>query len=53
MIDPHLYVAEYQTEGTFDLNDLKINEQKDKQQQQQSQDQLQQQQPLQQLVQAP
>lgn len=54
VIDPHLYVAEYQTEGTFDLNDLKINEQKDKQQQQHQQDQLQQQQqPLQQLVQAP
>lgn len=52
VIDPHLYVAEYQTEGTFDLNDLKINEQKDKQQQSQDQ-QLQQQQPLQQLVQAP
>lgn len=57
VIDPHLYVAEYQTEGTFDLNDLKINEQQQKekqqqQQQQQSQDQLQQQ-PLQQLVQAP
>jgi ATP-dependent RNA helicase DDX6/DHH1 len=55
VIDPHLYVAEYQTEGSFDLNELKREtEQKEKQQQQQqSQDHQQQQQPLQQLVQAP
>jgi len=40
VIDPHLYVAEYQTEGTLDLNELKLNEQKEKEkerQQQQSQ----------------
>jgi ATP-dependent RNA helicase DDX6/DHH1 len=59
VIDPHLYVAEYQTEGSFDLNELKREtEQKEKQQQQQQsqdhqQQQQQQQQPLQQLVQAP
>lgn len=61
VIDPHLYVAEYQTEGSFDLTELKReNEQKEKQQQQQQsqpqdhqQQQQQQQQPLQQLVQAP
>jgi ATP-dependent RNA helicase DDX6/DHH1 len=60
VIDPHLYVAEYQTEGSFDLNELKREtEQKEKQQQQQQQSQdhqqqqQQQQQPLQQLVQAP
>lgn len=27
VIDPHLYVAEYQTEGSFDSNDLKSNDQ--------------------------
>ena len=27
VIDPHLYVAEYQTEGSFESNDLKSNEQ--------------------------
>ena len=55
VIDPHLYVAEYQTEGTFDANELKAIEhqqQKDEQQKQQQQQQLQQQMPMQQLVQA-
>jgi ATP-dependent RNA helicase DDX6/DHH1 len=57
VIDPHLYVAEYQTEGSFDLNELKRETEQKEKQQQQSQDhqqqQQQQQQPLQQLVQAP
>jgi len=55
VIDPHLYVAEYQTEDEF--NQLKLSEQKDKEKQQQdSSVQHQSQQaptPLQQLVQAP
>jgi len=56
VIDPHLYVAEYQTEDEF--NQLKLSEQKDKEKQQQEssvQHQSQQQAPtpLQQLVQAP
>lgn len=57
VIDPHLYVAEYQTEGSFDANELKAIEhqqqqQKEEQQKQQQQQQLQQQMPMQQLVQA-
>jgi len=54
VIDPHLYVAEYQTEEEF--NQLKLSEQKDKDKQQDSSSVQQHQQPptpLQQLVQAP
>ena len=52
VIDPHLYVAEYQTEGSFENGDLKVLEQqREREQQQQQQHQLQQPQ-LQQLVQA-
>lgn len=60
VIDPQLYVAEYQTEGTLDLNELRVKEleleeQRKKellqQAQQQAQKQVQQQQQLQQLVQ--
>jgi len=57
VIDPHLYVAEYQTEEEF--NQMKISEQKEKDKQQQDSSSVQQQQhqqpptPLQQLVQAP
>jgi ATP-dependent RNA helicase DDX6/DHH1 len=35
VIDPHLYVAEYQTEGQFESNELKALEQREQQQQQQ------------------
>jgi len=54
VIDPHLYVAEYQTEGQFDPNEIKAiqdreNQQQQKEQQQQLQQQQQQQ--LQQVVQ--
>ena len=31
VIDPHLYVAEYQTEGSFESNDLKSTEQQQQQ----------------------
>jgi len=56
VIDPHLYVAEYQTEEEF--NQMKISEQKEKDKQQQDSSSVQQQHqqpptPLQQLVQAP
>jgi ATP-dependent RNA helicase DDX6/DHH1 len=57
VIDPHLYVAEYQSEGTLDLNEmrnmeLQREEQLKKEQlQQQQQQQVQQKQQLQQLVQ--
>nr|BAJ93616.1 predicted protein [Hordeum vulgare subsp. vulgare] len=56
VIDPHLYVAEYQTEEEF--NQLKLSEQKEKDKQQDSSSVQQQQHqqpptPLQQLVQAP
>jgi len=55
VIDPHLYVAEYQSEGTLDLNEFRAMEQQREEQQkkeqlQQAQQQIQQQQ-LQQLVQ--
>lgn len=57
VIDPHLYVAEYQTEGDFNLNELKINDQKDKQEQQSNTNSSSANNnnntPLQQLVQAP
>jgi len=57
VIDPHLYVAEYQTEGSFEPSELKAIEQQNQQQQQQQQQQHQQlqqvgQQQLQQLIQA-
>jgi ATP-dependent RNA helicase DDX6/DHH1 len=61
VIDPHLYVAEYQSEGTLDLNDLRakeleLEEQRKKEalqaaQQLANKQQVQQQQQLQQLVQ--
>ena len=56
VIDPHLYVAEYQSEGTLDLNEFRSMEQQREEQQkkeqlQQAQQQIQQQQQLQQLVQ--
>lgn len=56
VIDPHLYVAEYQTEGDFNLNELKLNDQKEKdkiEQPQQSSSSAANNTPLQQLVQAP
>jgi len=53
VIDPHLYVAEYQTEGSFENGDLKLLEQQREREQQQQQQHQQLQQPqLQQLVQA-
>jgi hypothetical protein len=58
VIDPHLYVAEYQSEGSLDVNELRALEQqreeqqkKEQQQQHQQQQQQQNQQQLQQLVQ--
>jgi ATP-dependent RNA helicase DDX6/DHH1 len=57
VIDPHLYVAEYQSEGVLDLNQMRSMEQqrdemeKKEQVQQLQQAQVQQQQQLQQLVQ--
>lgn len=56
VIDPHLYVAEYQTEGDFNLNELKISEQKEKErldQQQSNSTSTNNNTPMQQLVQAP
>jgi ATP-dependent RNA helicase DDX6/DHH1 len=56
VIDPHLYVAEFQTEGDFNLNELKLSEQnKERQEQQQSNtnSNANNNTPLQQLVQAP
>lgn len=57
VIDPHLYVAEYQTEGDFSLNDIKLNEQKEKERQDQQQSNANStttnNTPIQQLVQAP
>jgi len=56
VIDPHLYVAEYQTEGTFNASELKAIENREysqeNQQHQQQLQMLQQQQQMQQLVQA-
>lgn len=54
VIDPHLYVAEYQTEGSFEnQNEVKAieNQPKEQQKEQQQQQQIQQQPQLQQLVQ--
>jgi len=56
VIDPHLYVAEYQSEGTLDLNEMRNVEReeqmkKEQLQHQQQQQQVQQKQQLQQLVQ--
>jgi len=57
VIDPHLYVAEFQSEGDFNLNDLKLSEQKEKERQDQQQSNTNSTNtnntPMQQLVQAP
>jgi len=54
VIDPHLYVAEYQQEGAFDPTELKAIEQREREQrEQQKNQQQQQQQQQQQLVQQP
>ena len=53
VIDPHLYVAEYQTEGTFNASELKAIENREySQENQQQQHQMLQQQQMHQLVQA-
>jgi hypothetical protein len=53
VIDPHLYVAEYQQEGAFDPTELKAIEQREREQREQQKNQQQQQQQQQQLVQQP